>query len=116
MSPSNTTLPSVDPVVAKRDRIDRLNKIASRIGYGLYAVSTVTFFSGLWTEYTGAFHLASGVSLVVGSVILAPSIVITYGIRAARRDDAKAAAEQASNEHGASQTQSHGPHTQSDAT
>jgi hypothetical protein len=33
-------------------------------------------------------HLVSGVSLVVGSIILAPSIVITYGIRAARREDA----------------------------
>jgi hypothetical protein len=33
-------------------------------------------------------HFVSGAALVVGSVILAPSIVITYGIRAARREDA----------------------------
>ena len=116
MSPSNTTLPALDPVVAKRDRIDRLNKIASRTGYSLYAVSTVTFFAGLWTEYTGAFHLVSGVSLVVGSVILAPSIVITYGIRAARREDAKAAAEKALKDSGAPHTQSGAPQTQSGAT
>ena len=116
MSPSNTTLPALDPVVAKRDRIDRLNKIASRTGYSLYAISTVAFFAGLWTEYTGAFHLVSGVSLVVGSVILAPSIVITYGIRAARREDAKAAAEQDSSKLDASQTQSGAPKTQSGAT
>jgi|LakMenE18May11ns_1017448.scaffolds.fasta_scaffold9829123_2 Kef-type K+ transport system membrane component KefB len=90
------TLPTDDPVVAKRDRIDRLNKIASRTGYGLYAVSTITFFAGLWTDYTGVFHFLSGASLIIGSVILAPSIVITYGIRAARREDAKAAAEQGS--------------------
>lgn len=86
-------LPTVDPVTAKRDRIDRVNKLASRIGYGLYAVSTVTFFAGLWTSYTGVLHLMSGISLVVGSVILAPSIVITYGIRAARREDAQRAAQ-----------------------
>ena len=77
-----------DPVVVRRNRIDRLNKLASRIGYGLYALSTIAFFAGLWTSYTSAMHLVSGVSLVVGSIILAPSIVITYGIRAARREDA----------------------------
>lgn len=89
MSSSKTSDLPADPVAAKRDRIDRINKIASRIGYGLYAISTVSFFGGIWTSYTGVFHLVSGVALVVGSVILAPSIVITYGIRAARRDDAR---------------------------
>lgn len=91
MSSSNTHVADVDPVVARRDRIDRINKRASRTGYGLYALSTVAFFAGLWTEYTSFMHLVSGVSLVVGSVILAPSIVITYGIRAARREDAEVA-------------------------
>lgn len=91
MSSLNTHVADVDPVVARRDRIDRINKRASRTGYGLYVLSTVAFFAGLWTEYTSLMHLVSGVSLVVGSVILAPSIVITYGIRAARREDAEAA-------------------------
>jgi len=95
MSSPQSMLPTVDPVTAKRDRIDRVNKLASRIGYGLYAVSTVTFFAGLWTYYTGVLHFLSGVSLVIGSVILAPSIVITYGIRAARREDAQRAAQDA---------------------
>ena len=78
---------SSDPVVARREMIARWNTVASRTGYGLYAVSVVSFFVGLWWGLTQAMHLISGVSLVVGSVILAPSIVITYGIRAARRED-----------------------------
>ncbi|MFM7890806.1 MAG: hypothetical protein ACKO8V_02735 [Actinomycetota bacterium] len=49
-----------DPVVVRRNRIDRLNKVASRIGYGLYALSTAAFFAGLWTSYTSAMHLVSG--------------------------------------------------------
>jgi len=85
-----------DPVVARRNRIDRWNKVASRTGYGLYAISVVTFFGGLWTSFTSAFHFVSGVALVVGSIILAPAIVITYGIRAARREDQQAAANQTS--------------------
>ena len=81
-----------DDVAERRDGIDRLNTIASRTGYGMWALSTVAFFAGLWTDYTSFMHLVSGVSLVLGSVILAPSIVITYGIRAARREDAAEAA------------------------
>lgn len=113
MSSSNSSFPADDPVVAKRDRIDRVNKIASRTGYGLYAISTVAFFGGLWTEYTGVFHLLSGVSLVIGSIILAPSIVITYGIRAARREDAKAAAEHTSRETEQTTREAGVPHTPS---
>lgn len=79
--------PSKDPVVIRRDRIDRLNTIAKRTGYGLWAVSVVTFFAGLWSSLTSSMHFMSGVALVVGSIILAPSIVISYGIRAARRED-----------------------------
>lgn len=89
MTSSNSLIDINDPVVARRERIDRWNKIASRTGYGLYALSTVTFFVGLWTDYTEAMHFVSGLALIIGSVILAPSIVITYGIRAARREDAK---------------------------
>lgn len=86
----NTSNDSNDPVVIRRDRIDRINKRASRIGYAMWVVSTFTFFAGLWTTLTSVMHAISGVTLVVGSVILAPSIVITYGIRAARREDAAA--------------------------
>ncbi len=79
--------PMTDPVVERRETIARWNTLASRTGYGLYVVSVVTFFVGLWWGLTHAMHLISGIALVVGSVILAPSIVITYGVRAARRED-----------------------------
>lgn len=90
VSPSDSPTTN-DPVAIRRDWIDRINKRASRAGYGLYALSTAAFFAGLWTEQTAALHFVSGAALVAGSVILAPSIVVTYGIRAARRDDALAA-------------------------
>ena len=40
--------PENDPVVLRRNRIDHYNKIASRSGYGMWGVSVVTFFAGLW--------------------------------------------------------------------
>ena len=84
--------PENDPVVLRRNRIDHYNKIASRSGYGMWGVSVVTFFAGLWSSLTEAMHFVSGATLIIGSIILAPSIVVKYGIRAARREDAAAAA------------------------
>ena len=83
--------PENDPVVLRRNRIDHYNKIASRSGYGMWGVSVVTFFAGLWSSLTEAMHFVSGATLIIGSIILAPSIVVKYGIRAARREDAAAA-------------------------
>ena len=84
--------PENDPVVLRRNRIDHYNKIASRSGYGMWGVSVVTFFAGLWSSLTEAMHFVSGATLIIGSIILAPSIVVKYGIRAARREEAAAAA------------------------
>ena len=84
--------PENDPVVLRRNRIDHYNKIASRSGYGMWGISMVTFFVGLGSFFTESMHFVSGVTLIIGSIILAPSIVVKYGIRAARREDAAAAA------------------------
>ena len=83
--------PENDPVILRRNRIDHYNKIASRSGYGMWGVSVVTFFAGLWSSLTEAMHFVSGATLIIGSIILAPSIMVKYGIRAARREDAAAA-------------------------
>ena len=84
--------PENDPVVLRRNRIDHYNTIASRSGYSMWGVSVVTFFAGLWSSFTQVMHFVSGATLIIGSIILAPSIVVKYGIRAARREDAAAAA------------------------
>jgi len=84
--------PENDPVILRRNRIDHYNKIASRSGYGMWGISMVTFFVGLGSFFTESMHFVSGVTLIIGSIILAPSIVVKYGIRAARREDAAAAA------------------------
>lgn len=83
--------PENDPVILRRNRIDHYNKIASRSGYGMWGVSMVTFFIGLWSSFTQSMHFISGATLIIGSIILAPSIVVKYGIRAARREEAVAA-------------------------
>lgn len=76
-----------DPVRAQRQRVAKYTLLANRIGYLFLAVAVATFVIGFAISFNS---LVSGVvitSLVIGSVLLAPSIVLGYGIKAAERDD-----------------------------
>lgn len=79
-----------DPVRARRARIARLNQAAQRLGYALYLAAIVTFAVGAAGRFTGTVSATVVGCLAVGSVLLAPSIVIGYGLRAAEREDRQA--------------------------
>ena len=76
-----------DLVRARRQKVAKYTLLANRIGYLFYAVAIATFVIGFAVSFNG---LVSGVvigSLVIGSILLAPAIVLGYGITAAERDD-----------------------------
>lgn len=76
-----------DPVRAKRAVIERWTKLAKRIGYLSFGVSIVAVFAGLATSFSPLVgQLATG-GLVIGSILLAPSIVLGYAIKAAEKED-----------------------------
>lgn len=79
-----------DPVRARRARIAAMVKLAKRVGYGLWLVAIAVFAVGAATRFRPAMVTAVITCLAVGSVLLAPSIVISYGIRAAEREDGAA--------------------------
>ncbi len=76
-----------DPVVLRRQRLARLARDGRRAGYGLYGVSLVAFFVGVVTDFTTTPATIAAVTLVIGSVLLLPAIIIGYGVRAADRAD-----------------------------
>lgn len=76
-----------DPVLAKRAKIARWVELGQRIGYGLFGVAIVAFIWGALAGYSDTITAVVGVSMLVGSVILAPAIVFGYGVKAADRDD-----------------------------
>lgn len=76
-----------DPVLRRRERIRRLVGLAKRSGYTLLTVAIVVFFVALATDFTPAMATVISVALVVSCVLLAPSIVLGYAVRAADRDD-----------------------------
>lgn len=76
-----------DPVLARRARIKHAVDVGQRVGYALFLVAIVAFVAGFATGFPGPTVTVIVVSLVVGSLILAPAIVFGYGVRAAERED-----------------------------
>jgi hypothetical protein len=74
-------------VRARRARIARLVALGQRIGYSLWLVAIVVFAVGAATRFRPAMVTVVIGCLAAGSALLAPSIVISYGVRAADRED-----------------------------
>ncbi len=81
-----------DDVVARRARLKRITSLGQRTGYGLYAGSLVCGAVGIRWGYTPLLSTLIAVALVVGSMLLAPTIVMSHGIKAAEREERQAAA------------------------
>jgi hypothetical protein len=60
---------------------------AQRVGYGLWLVAIVVFVFGAATEFRPVMVPIVIGCLLAGSVLLAPAIVIGYGVKAADRAD-----------------------------
>lgn len=78
---------AADPVLAKRARVSQYAKVGQRIGYALFGVAVVLFFVGLATSYDDAVVNGIVACIVIGSLVLAPAIVFSYGVKAADRAD-----------------------------
>jgi nitrogen fixation-related uncharacterized protein len=77
----------VDPVRARRERVARWTRLANRAGYVLLAVAVVLFFVALATGFSGTMATLVLVALIAAFVLLAPSIVLGYAVKAAERED-----------------------------
>jgi nitrogen fixation-related uncharacterized protein len=77
----------VDPVRARREQVARWTRLANRAGYVLLAVAVVLFFVALATGFSGTMATLVLVALVAAFVLLAPSIVLGYAVKAAERED-----------------------------
>ncbi len=78
---------SADPIRARRAQVAKWAQLANRVGYLCFGVAVVAFFAGLLTSFSGAISGLVIGSMIVGSVLLAPAIVLGYAVKAAERDD-----------------------------
>ena len=78
---------AVDPVRAQRARLAKLASRGKRVGYLLFLAAGVVFAVGLTTEFRPWVSAVVTTCLVVGSMVLAPAIILAYAARAAERQD-----------------------------
>lgn len=78
---------SADPVLVRRRKWARFAELGQRVGYGLYALSLGLFFLAMALDLPRGVVDVVVVALVLGSVVLAPAIVVGYGVKAADRED-----------------------------
>jgi uncharacterized membrane protein YidH (DUF202 family) len=76
-----------DPVRARRRQVARWTRLANRLGYLCFGIAIVTFVVGFIVSFNGAVSATVVISMIVGSVLLAPAIVLGYAVKAAERDD-----------------------------
>ncbi len=63
--------------------------LANRVGYLVLALAVVLFVLAFLFGFTATMATLIVIALVVSFVLLAPSIVLGYAVKAADRDDAE---------------------------
>lgn len=76
-----------DPVLVQRARLARLAQVGQRVGYLLYLVAMVLFIVGFAGDFNSALTTGIVACLVAGSLVLAPTIILGYAVKAADRED-----------------------------
>ena len=86
---SNPSSPSdaVDPVRARRAQVAKWTLLANRVGYLFVAVSMALFVIAFAVGFSSTMASLVIVSFVIGCILLAPSIIVGYAVKAAERDD-----------------------------
>ena len=81
--------PSDDPVLVRRAKLAKWTLLANRVGYLILAVAMALFVLAFAFGFTAPMATAIATTLVISFVLLAPSIVLGYGLKAADRADAE---------------------------
>ena len=84
---ARATARAADPVLIKRAKIAKWTQLANRIGYLFVVLAMVLFFMAFAFSFTSVMATLVIVAFVIGCVLLAPSIILGYGVKAANRED-----------------------------
>jgi hypothetical protein len=86
-APDPVQQPAHDPVRARRQQIARWTQLANRVGYLCFAVAIAAYALTFAVGFTGEMSALIVGAVIVGSILLAPAIVLGYAVKAAERDD-----------------------------
>ena len=78
---------STDPVRIRRAKIAVWTKRANRLGYLLFAAAIALFIVAFVVDFNDTMVTFITICMVLGSILLAPAIVLGYAVKAAEKDD-----------------------------
>lgn len=82
-----TTATELDPVRVKRAQVAKWTLLANRVGYLFVALAMALFFMAFVLDFNSVMATLVIITLIIGCVLLAPSIILGYAVKAAERDD-----------------------------
>ena len=78
---------SDDPIRRRRAQVATWTAVANRAGYVLLGLAVVLFFVALVVGFSSTMATLVIIALIAACVLLAPSIILGYAVKAAERDD-----------------------------
>ncbi len=81
------TTPDTDPVRARRAQIAKWTLLANRLGYLALALAVVLFVIAFMVGFSSPMATLVVAAMIVSFVLLVPSIILGYAVKAAERDD-----------------------------
>lgn len=87
MSNPPVTPEEIDPIRVKRAQVAKWTQLANRIGYLFVALAMAMFIVAFAVGFSAVMADLVIISFVIGCVLLAPSIIVGYAVKAAERDD-----------------------------
>ena len=76
-----------DPILRSRDRARSLANLGKRCGYGCFGAAVIVFLFHYYIEGSSVLTSITVALLIIGSLILAPAIILGYAANAADRED-----------------------------
>ena len=76
-----------ESLAMRRERASLIANTGRRIGYSIFFLSLIIFVIGFTVEFNNLVAKTLTVLLIVGSIILAPSILLHYAVRGAEREE-----------------------------
>ncbi len=76
-----------ESLAIRRERASLIANTGRRIGYSIFFLSLIIFVIGFTVEFNNLVAKTLTVLLIVGSIVLAPSILLHYAVRGAEREE-----------------------------
>ena len=86
-SDDDTATAELDPVRVKRAMVAKWTLLANRVGYLFVALAMALFVIAFAVGFNSVMATLVLISFGIGCVLLAPSIILGYTVKAAERDD-----------------------------